>query len=105
MKNRTLTPTWVLLILGLSIVGKVSRGKAAVATLVPWILWILGKAGMTMDDLVYVTIYCSDLTLYKTFNDVYRTRFKKEFPARAFIGAGDLLFGMRFEIQGIAVKR
>jgi len=65
----------------------------------------LGKAGMTMDDLVYVTIYCSDLSLYKTFNDVYRTRFKKEFPARAFIGAGDLLFGMRFEIQGIAVKR
>ncbi len=65
----------------------------------------LAKAGMTMDDLVYVTIYCSDLSLYQTFNNVYRSRFEKEFPARAFIGAGDLLFGMRFEIQGIAVRR
>jgi enamine deaminase RidA (YjgF/YER057c/UK114 family) len=65
----------------------------------------LAKAGMTMDDLVYVTIYCSDLSLYDTFNKIYRTHFKKEFPARAFIGAGDLLFGMRFEIQGIAIKR
>jgi len=27
------------------------------------------------------------------------------YPARAFIGAGTLLFGARFEVQGIAVKR
>lgn len=65
----------------------------------------LGDAGMTFDDLVYVTIYCSDLSLYDTFNRVYREYFDGEFPARAFIGAGDLLFGVRFEIQAIAVKR
>ena len=40
-----------------------------------------------------------------TFNKVYRTDFKKEFPARAFIGAGTLLLNARFEMQGIAVKR
>ena len=65
---------------------------------------ILEKAGMTMDNLVFVTVYCPDLTLYAPFNEVYRTYFKKEFPARAFIGSGPLLFGMRFEMQGIAVK-
>lgn len=50
------------------------------------------------------TIYSSDLPLHSTFNEVYRKRFKKAFPARAFIGAGDLLFEMRFEIQGIAIR-
>ena len=62
-------------------------------------------AGMTMDDLVSVQVFCSDVAHYQAFNDVYRTFFTQEYPARAFIGAGTLLFGARFEVQGIAVKR
>ena len=65
----------------------------------------LAGAGMTMDDLVYVQIFCSDVSHYAAFNSVYRTYFKQEFPARAFIGSGRLLFDARFEVQGIAVKR
>ena len=65
---------------------------------------ILSKAEMTMDDLVYVTVYCPDLSLYGTFNEVYKTYFEKDFPARAFVGSGTLLFGIRFEMQGIAAK-
>ena len=65
----------------------------------------LEKAGMTMDDLVSVQIFCTDVANYAAFNKVYRTFFTKEFPARAFIGSGPLLFGARFEVQGIAVKR
>lgn len=61
-------------------------------------------AGATMDDLVMVQIFCSDTSLYDDFNAVYRTYFKSRFPARAFIGSGPLLFGARFEINGIAVK-
>jgi reactive intermediate/imine deaminase len=64
----------------------------------------LARADMTLDDLVSVTIYCPDLSLYSDFNEVYRSYFKGEFPARAFIGSGPLLFGMRFEMQAIAVK-
>jgi len=66
---------------------------------------LLAKADMTMDDLVNVTIYASNTADYAAFNTVYRTYFTKEFPARAFIGAGPLLFNARFEVQGIAVKR
>lgn len=62
-------------------------------------------AGMTMDDIVSMQIFCSDVAHYQAFNDVYRTYFTKEFPARAFLGAGTLLFNARFEVQGIAVKR
>jgi 2-iminobutanoate/2-iminopropanoate deaminase len=65
----------------------------------------LKDAGFTMDDLVTVTVYCSDVKHYDSFNKVYRNYFKKEFPARAFIGAGTLLLNARFEMQGIAVKR
>lgn len=65
----------------------------------------LEQADMTMDDLVYVQIFCSDVAHYDAFNAVYRTYFTGEFPARAFIGAGTLLFNARFEMQSIAVRR
>ena len=65
----------------------------------------LESAGLTMDDLVVVQVFASDTADYDAFNRVYRTYFTKEFPARAFLGAGPLLFGARFEVQGIAVKR
>jgi 2-iminobutanoate/2-iminopropanoate deaminase len=58
-----------------------------------------------MDDLVSVQVFCSDVKHYDAFNAVYRTYFKREFPARAFIGVGTLLFNARFEVQGIAVRR
>lgn len=66
---------------------------------------VLAKAGMSMDDLVYATVYCTDLSLFERFNKVYRTFFRREFPARAFLGVADLVLGARFEIQGMAVKR
>ncbi len=66
---------------------------------------VLQHAGMGMHDLVYVTVYCTDLSLYDLFNRVYRGYFGEELPARAFIGAGSLLRAGRFEMQAIAVKR
>jgi 2-iminobutanoate/2-iminopropanoate deaminase len=65
----------------------------------------LKDAGFTMDDLVFVQVFCSDVKHYDAFNKVYRTYFKKEFPARAFIGSGTLLYNARFEMQGIATQR
>ena len=65
----------------------------------------LQKAGMSMDDLVSVQVFCSDLSYYDAFNRVYRGYFTKAFPARAFIGSGPLLFKARFEVQEIAVRR
>ena len=78
---------------------------AEVRTVMDQIKAVLAQEGMTMDDLVTVTVYCTDLSLYGTFNDVYRTYFTKGFPARAFLGTGSLLAGGRFEVQGIAVKQ
>jgi 2-iminobutanoate/2-iminopropanoate deaminase len=66
----------------------------------------LAQVGMTMDDLTYVQIACTDLSLYDKFNTAYRTYFTtKDLPAREFIGAATLLRGGHFELQAIAVKR
>jgi 2-iminobutanoate/2-iminopropanoate deaminase len=64
----------------------------------------LQAAGLTMDDLLSVQIFCSDVSLFEEFNTVYRTYFREEFPARAFLGSGRLLFDARFEVQGIAAR-
>lgn len=66
---------------------------------------VLREAGMTMDDLVSVTVFCPDLSLFDLFNAIYRTYFEREFPARAFIGSGPLLRNGRFELIAVAVRR
>jgi 2-iminobutanoate/2-iminopropanoate deaminase len=66
---------------------------------------VLAAANMTMDNLVYVQIYCPNVTLFDRFNAKYRTYFTSDLPARAFLGSGPLLLNARFEVQGIAVRR
>jgi len=63
------------------------------------------SSGMTMDDIVSIQVHCPDLSLYDTFNKVYKTYFKDHYPARAFLGSGKLLREAHFEVLGIAVKR
>jgi 2-iminobutanoate/2-iminopropanoate deaminase len=63
----------------------------------------LAAAGLTLEDLVSVTVYCTDLKLYDAFNAVYRTYFPGQYPPRAFIGVNQLVRGAHFEINGIAV--
>ena len=58
-----------------------------------------------MDDVVSMQIFCTDLKLYNTFNGIYRTYFHSDYPARAFLGAANLLRGGRYEVMGIAMKR
>ena len=63
------------------------------------------SAGLTMDDIVSMQVFCTDLALYDTFNAVYRDYFPHGFPARAFLGASTLLRGAHYEVLGIAVRR
>jgi len=63
------------------------------------------SAGFSMDDVVSVQIFCTDLKLYDMFNGVYKTYFHGNYPARAFLGAANLLRGGRYEVMGLAVKR
>jgi 2-iminobutanoate/2-iminopropanoate deaminase len=62
------------------------------------------SAGLRMDDLVSVTVYCTDLQLYDEFNAVYRSYFHGHYPARAFIGVSSLVRNAHFEVAGIAAR-
>jgi 2-iminobutanoate/2-iminopropanoate deaminase len=62
------------------------------------------SAGFQMSDVVSMEVFCTDLRLYDTFNAVYRTYFSSNYPARAFIGAHEILRGGHFEVLGIAVR-
>ena len=66
---------------------------------------VVEQAGMSMDDVVSIQVFCTDLSLYESFNAVYATYFHDNYPSRAFVGVAKLLFGARFEINGVAVAR
>lgn len=90
--------------------SKTGQAPAAIddeiRTLLDHIKATLTEAGMTMDDLVYVQVACTDLSLYDKFNTAYRSYFSvKDLPAREFIGVASLLRGGHFEVQAIAAKR
>ena len=92
--------------LGLDASGKPPADAAAEAKLlIDSFKPVLAEAGMTMDDVVSVQVFCTDLSLFDTWNGVYRSAFGQDVPARAFIGVASLLRGARFEMQATAVKR
>lgn len=65
---------------------------------------VVEEAGMKMDNIVSLQVFCTDLTNYDAFNGVYSTYFHGDYPARAFVGSSKLLFGARYEVMGIAVR-
>ena len=62
------------------------------------------QAGMSMDDIVSIQVFCTDLMNYDAFNGVYRTYFHGDYPARAFVSVPKLLFGARYEVTGLAIR-
>jgi len=92
--------------LGLDKTGKPPASAEEEATLaMEGIKETVEHGGMTMDDVVSVQVFCTDLSLYDTFNKVYRSYFHDQFPARAFVGSSALLRGAKFEVLAIAVKK
>lgn len=65
---------------------------------------LLAAAGMTVDEIVFLQVFSPDVSLWARFNEVYKNYFSGPMPPRSFIGSGPLLFGARFELQGIAVR-
>lgn len=61
-------------------------------------------AGFTMDELVSVQVFATDLESFDTFGRVYDGYFAGPLPARAFVGVAGLMGGAHFEVTGIAVR-
>jgi 2-iminobutanoate/2-iminopropanoate deaminase len=63
---------------------------------------IMEAAGSDMNRVLQITVYLKELAEYSGMNEVYSSFFNDPKPARTTVQAGDLLFGMKVEVQGIA---
>ncbi|MEZ5894533.1 MAG: Rid family hydrolase [Parvularculaceae bacterium] len=61
-------------------------------------------AGLTMDDLVWVQVFATDLSSFDEFSAIYLQYFTGALPARTFVGVAGLMGGAHFELNGIAVR-
>lgn len=66
---------------------------------------ILARRGLTLDDVVKVTVFLADISEWPAMNEVYREHFDAPYPARSAAGASGLALGARVEIEVIAQAR
>ncbi len=64
---------------------------------------ILEEAGCTYNNVVKCTLLLADINDFATINEIYKSYFKSNFPARATFQVAALPKGGRFEIEAVAV--
>lgn len=65
----------------------------------------LERAGSSMDRVMHLTIYLTDMADRAAFNEVYQRFFTKPWPVRAAVGVAALAVeGMRVEVTAMAAK-
>lgn len=60
-------------------------------------------AGGSLKDIVKMNIFVKDLSMLKDFNEIYKTYFPTNKPARIAMAVKDFAGGANLEIDGIAV--
>jgi 2-iminobutanoate/2-iminopropanoate deaminase len=65
---------------------------------------VLGDLGLGYDDIVKTTVFLADIGDFGEVNEVYRSYFAGEFPARSAVQAGALPGGFLVEIEVMAAR-
>ena len=65
---------------------------------------ILKEAGLSMKNVVKVTVLLADINDFAAVNEIYKDFFEAPFPARSAIAVAALPKGGKIEIEAIAVK-
>lgn len=63
---------------------------------------IIRQSGLTLSDIVNVTVYLKDINQYAAFNKLYTSYFTAPFPARSCVAVKDLALGASLEISVVA---
>lgn len=64
---------------------------------------VAAAAGGSLDDIVKLTVYLTDLGHFALVNDVMARHFKAPYPARAAVGVASLPRGALVEVDAILV--
>lgn len=65
---------------------------------------ILESEGLSLDDVLKVTIFLDDIGDFDEMNETYATYFEEDPPARSAIGVGEVPKGAALEIEAIAAN-
>lgn len=65
---------------------------------------VLEEGGFQMSDIVFVTVYITDMNDVAGMNEVYKKQMPDPKPARAAVQVAGLIGGAKVEISAIAVK-
>lgn len=87
----------------LILVGKTTAEK--VAQIMTNIETILKAADATLDDIVKVVIYVTDMSIMPELNEVYPTYFKQPLPVREAVCVKALPLGASIELSVVAERR
>lgn len=87
----------------LQLVGETTEEK--VAQIFKRIATILQAADATLDDIVKVVIYVTDMSIMPDLNKVYPTYFKEPLPVREAVCVSALPLGASIEFSVIAEKK
>jgi len=63
---------------------------------------VLRAAGLSLDNVVKVTVFLTNMDDFSAMNSVYEKNFQAPFPARTTVGVAQLPLGARIEIEVMA---
>ena len=66
---------------------------------------ILEESGSELSDIVKITVYLTDLSLFSELNEVFKQFFTDDPPARSAVEVKGLPMGARIEMEAIALKK
>ena len=66
---------------------------------------ILDASGSSIDQVLKVTVYISDISLWGKVNEIYTEVFGDHRPARAVVPTPELHFGFKIEVEAIAALK
>ena len=64
---------------------------------------ICEAAGCSLDDIVKISIFLTDLSNFAVVNDMMKEYFSEPYPARATVEVSDLPLGVNVEIEAIVL--
>lgn len=64
---------------------------------------VLTAAGSSLDKVVKVTVYCTNVAYFSVINEIYREYFAEDPPARSFVTVGSWPIPFDIEIECVAL--
>lgn len=64
---------------------------------------VVKAAGGTLDQVVKLTLFLTDLGQFGTVNEIMQRHFRAPYPARSTVGVASLPRGAQFEVEAVLV--